>query len=335
MRRKKRDVLNERYLHAAYLDSKLPGSFSGLQTFARARRVKDIKALEKALVKLPSFSKYRPPRTVYPRVPVIVKNILENIQLDLIDYSRIKRKNRGYAYILVGICVFSKLAYATAVKSKSVKHMVPALAELFKEFSRKGKIISASSDHGLEFHSKEAKALYKKLDIHFYSTYSNLKSQTIERFIRTFKIKLQKQLDYKGSQNWLDNYKSTLESYNNTRSRSHGFIPSKIKKTDHDQILANLYKKFIIQRPKKPKFKPGDLIRVSDRKFKIFKKKHHSHWSDEIFRIKCIYTYFPTVSYKLEDSSKEELQGTYVEAEITPAGILQDESGQPHNRRGL
>lgn len=328
---RKRKEVSESYNQKAYLDPANPTAFSGLQTFAKARKIGDLKALEKSLAKLPSFSRFRPPRTNYPRRPVIVKSPNENLQLDLIDYSRIKTKNRGFSYILIGIDLFTKFCIAKALKSKSVKHVVPALAELFKEFSKKAPIQSVCFDRESSFYSKEAKQLYKKLGIHYFSTFSPLKSQTVERLIRTIKSRLHRLLDYKKTNNWLDNYEKVVSGYNLTRSRSHGFVPAKIKKSDYDTVLSNLYKRFALMRPKKPKFKKLDLVRVSDRKLKTFKKKYLSHWSSEVFRIKCILTQFPVVSYKVEDLNGQELQGTFVEYDLTPAGI-QNEQEQRASR---
>lgn len=323
----KRDFPQDRYLHKAYLTPSTPGAFAGLQTFAKARRIKDLKALERSLSKLPTFSRYRAPRTVYPRVPVITKSALENVQIDLIDYSRLKKYNFGYSYILVGICTFTKFAVTIATRSKGVKHMLPALKELIKEFSKGGKVIkNLNSDFGNEFYSNAAQQLFRQLKINHYSVYSNLKSQTVERFIRTYKIRLQRALDHNKTKNWYKLYKSITINYNSSPHRSHGFVPGKIKKSDHDQILANLYKKFILMKRRKPKYIPGSVVRIANRKLKTFTKKHFAHWSEEVFRVKCVSHFFPVPAYKIEDLSGNLIDGTFVEAELTPAAI-QNESG--------
>lgn len=173
----KPNIINDRYIHRAYLTPDTPGAFSGLSGFVKARKLKDLKRVQASLSKLPSFSKFKPPRKHYPRVPVIVKQPLELVQIDLMDLRTISKKNRNYSYVLVGICIFTKRVVAVPVKTKSSKDMVPALKALIKGFQ--GKITNISGDFGLEFHSKEAQELFKKEGINFYSPFSRLKAQTV------------------------------------------------------------------------------------------------------------------------------------------------------------
>lgn len=173
----KHKAIIDRYIHRAYLSPETPGAFSGLSGFARERKLKDLKKVQASLSKLPSFSKFKPPKTHYQRVPVIVKQPLELVQIDLMDLRTIRTKNRNYSYVLVGICIFTKKVVAIGVKTKSAKDMVPALQLLIKRFN--GKITNISGDFGLEFYSREAQSLFKKEGINFYSPFSKLKAQTV------------------------------------------------------------------------------------------------------------------------------------------------------------
>ncbi len=173
----KHETINDRYIHRAYLSADTPGAFSGISGFIKARKLKDIKRVQTSLSKLPAFSKFKPPKTHYQRVPVIVKQPLELVQIDLMDLRTISKKNRNYSYVLVGIDIFTKKVVALPVKTKSSKDMVPALQLMIKNF--KGKITNISGDWGLEFHSKEAQRLFKQEGINFYSPFSRLKAQTV------------------------------------------------------------------------------------------------------------------------------------------------------------
>lgn len=173
----KHEPINDRYIHRAYLSPDTPGAFSGLSGFVKNRKLKDIKSVQASLSKLPTFSKFKPPKTHYQRVPVIVKQPLELVQIDLMDLRTISKKNRNYSYVLVGICIFTKKVIAIPVKTKSAKDMVPALQLLIKGFN--GKITNISGDFGLEFYSKDAQNLFKREGINFYSPFSRLKAQTV------------------------------------------------------------------------------------------------------------------------------------------------------------
>lgn len=119
----------------------------------------------------------------------------------------------------------------------------------------------------------------------------------VERLIRTIKAKLWRYFDYSGKENWISVLDQIMQNYNLSRHRSHGFIPAKIRKKDHDQILTNLYSKFARQKPKKPTYKPNDLVRISEKKL-TFTKKYTAHFSLEIFKIKCVHTLYPVVQDK-------------------------------------
>ncbi len=134
------------------------------------------------------------------------------------------------------------------------------------------------------------------------------------------KQKLWRYFEYTGKENWVDVLQKIVYNYNNSKHRSHGFVPAKIKRTDHDLILTNLYSKFAKLKPRKPKYGPGSLVRISEKKL-TFTKKYMSHFSDEIFRVKCVHTKIPVISYQLEDASGNKLNGIFVEAELSDAGI--------------
>lgn len=142
----------------------------------------------------------------------------------------------------------------------------------------------------------------------------------MERVIKTLKQKLWRYFEYSGRENWVDVLEKIVYNYNNSKHRSHGFAPAKIKRKDHDIILTNLYSKFAKLKPRKPTYASGSLVRISEKRL-TFTKKYMSHFSDEIFRIKCVYTKIPVVSYKVEDLSGNEISGIFVEPELAPANL--------------
>lgn len=142
----------------------------------------------------------------------------------------------------------------------------------------------------------------------------------MERVIKTLKQKLWRYFEYTGKENWIDVLDKIVYNYNHSKHRSHGYAPAKIKRKDHDIILTNLYSKFAKLKPRKPKFLPGSLVRISEKKL-TFTKKYMSHYSQEIFRIKCVHTKIPVVSYKIEDLSGNLINGIFVEPELSPAAL--------------
>ena len=69
----------------------------------------------------------------FERKKVIVNHIDEIHSCDLVDMFKYSRMNKGYKYIFTNIDVFSKYAYAFAIKSKTVKDIKPCFQKIFKE----------------------------------------------------------------------------------------------------------------------------------------------------------------------------------------------------------
>lgn len=305
--------IDDRYIKRAYLTAGNVGALSGLASFAKARKIKNLKELEKSLNQIPAFTKHRPSKTKILRRPVIVKYPGSLVQVDLIDLQKYKRKNKYFAYILLAIDVFTKFLVAVPVKTKGSNHMVEAIKEVVKQF--KLNIRAIQSDMGLEFFNSKVRSLLKVKQIEHYHSFSPLKSQTIERAIRTVKQRLWRFFTSTNSFIWLDALPKIISAYNLTPHSAHKFAPALIKKKDWDQVLNNLYIKFALIKEKKPKYEIGTPVRISRKKL-IFRKKYEANYSDEIFYIHQVHTRYPVITYKLRDISGRELDGSYNELEL-------------------
>ena len=84
----------------------------------------------------------------------------EQIGIDLIDMQNFEID--GYNYILTGIDLFSKKAYAIPMKSKAEKDMIPAMKKMLTQI---GAVKSIRSDNGSEFISAKFKKLLKDNNI--------------------------------------------------------------------------------------------------------------------------------------------------------------------------
>lgn len=174
---KKPVQIDERYVQRAYLTPSNVGALGGIASFAKARKIKNIRELERSLNKLPAFTKHRPARGKIQRRPVIVKNPGHLIQCDLADMQKMKHVNKHFAYILIAIDIFTKFAVAVPIKTKGSKHMLEGFKVLLKGF--KYKIRACQSDAGKEFFNREVKQYLKSKNIEQYHTFSALKAQSV------------------------------------------------------------------------------------------------------------------------------------------------------------
>jgi hypothetical protein len=105
-----------------------------------------------------------------------------------------------------------------------------------------------------------------------------------------------------------------VNKYNNTRHSSIKMTPVEASEKKNERIVwFNLYGNE--PAPKIAfKFAVGDRVRITKKK-DIFDKSYTPRWTEEIFTVSQVqYTDPPT--YKITDSNREEIQGTFYEQEL-------------------
>ena len=105
-----------------------------------------------------------------------------------------------------------------------------------------------------------------------------------------------------------------VKNYNNTVHSSIKMTPVFASKKENEvTVYKNLYPEKS-EKPKKPKFKVGDRVRISKKKGK-FEKGYTTRWTREIFVIEKVLNTNP-VTYKIKDLKGEEIKGSFYEQEL-------------------
>ena len=113
-----------------------------------------------------------------------------------------------------------------------------------------------------------------------YSTHIEGKIVAAERFIRTLKNEIYKYTTSVSNNAYIDKLDVIVNKYNNTY---HSTI--KIKPVD---VKSNIYIKSSTEtNDQDPKFKTGDIVRISKYKY-VFVKGYVPNWSEEVFVIKKV-----------------------------------------------
>lgn len=239
---------------------------------------------------------FTPARSHYKRWPVVQKGIHNQFQCDLVILNQYTSQNKKYQYLLLCIDIFSKTLYARPLKTRSAKEVTQKMKEILDEIPR---LKLLQTDEEKSFLSREFQALLKQRRIKHFYTFSKLKASIIERAILTFRRMLFPRLHLLGKFNWIDNFKSVIDTYNNKVHSKIKMKPIDVKKKHEKLLLQTVYK----QKPnfKKPKFKVGDLVRVN-LNHRLFTKRSNSvNWSTKIYRIKSFKAKNPHI-YTLENS---------------------------------
>jgi hypothetical protein len=199
-----------------------------------------------------------------------VAGIDDQWEIDLIDVRNIKGYNNGISYILCCIDVFSKFAWAKAIKSKDANECKRVFQEILLESKRKPNYLYM--DSGNEFKG-EFKSFCKSKNILIIPTNSKLKATIVERFNRTLKEKMWRMFTHHASIKSLKPKNFTLYldeliySYNHSIHRSIKRSPASVNKRNGSSIRNILYQdddKILYFN-----FKIGEYVRISEDK-KIF-----------------------------------------------------------------
>ena len=125
----------------------------------------------------------------------------------------------------------------------------------------------------------------RKNNIEIYSTHNEGKSVVAESFIRTFKNKICKYMTSKSKNVYIDKLDDIVNKYNNTYHRTIKMKPVDVKSNRYINSSKEI-------NDKDPKFKVGDIVRISKYK-NIFAKVYASNWSEEDFVIKKVKSTVP------------------------------------------
>ena len=140
-----------------------------------------------------------------------------------------------------------------------------------------------------------------------YSTYNEGKSVVAQRFIRTLKNKLYKHMTTVSKNVHYDVLDDIAKKYNNTWHSTIKMKPIDVK----DNTYTNIDKKI---NNKDPKFKVGDLVRISKYE-NVFAKRYVLNWSEEVFVVNKIKNTVPW-TYEINDLNGEEIVGSFYEKEL-------------------
>jgi hypothetical protein len=217
-------------------------------------------------------------------------------------------QNDGYAYILTCIDVFSRYAFAEAVKDKRGSTVANAFEKIFA--IRVPNMLQ--TDRGLEFLNAQVQGVFRKHNIrHYFSLNDDIKAALIERFNRTLKSHLYRFMTRHRTNRWIDVLSDIVDSYNRSRHRSIGMAPIDVVPENEDEVAKRLYPP---KPPLKYRYDVGDRVRIARYKH-VFQKGYLPNWTEEMFEIAEKYPTFP-VTYGLKDLAGESIKGKFYEQEL-------------------
>ena len=193
---------------------------------------------------------------------------------------------------------------------KEIQDIKPCFEKIFK----KNKPNYIWSDKEPAFFSKEMQKFFKDNNVKIYHTNSLLKAVIIERFNRSLRELMMKEFVKNNNTIWYNILPKLIKIYNNRYHSTIKIKPIEVNKNNEKNIKENIYTYNITS--KNPKFKTGDLIRISLKRRNLFDKPSGNvNWSEELFKIHSI-NRSNVITYKIKDLNDEIIKGIFYEKEL-------------------
>ena len=247
-----------------------------------------------------TFTMFKPIVRKHKFRKTFVKDLGDQLQMDLVDMKKYKNKNKGYYWILTAVEILSRFAFAIPVYRKDTKNMTKAVEELLEKFRQRfGKLPKfAQFDDGKEFHNVGVKTILKNSGVEYFSTYSERKAAIVERSNKTLKTSMWKYFNAKDTNKWIDVLDDFVNNYNTTKHSVIGMKPADVNEANKNQVWIRLFGQPVGKIPS-PKFKIGDHVRISKYK-NVFAKGYEANFTEEIFQVEKVFAGDPNM-YELKD----------------------------------
>ncbi|HIC31736.1 MAG TPA: hypothetical protein EYO76_07440 [Flavobacteriaceae bacterium] len=179
------------------------------------------------------------------------------------------------------------------------------------------------SDRGGEFDCKVMKSKLKDLKIRQFLALSDHKASVCERFQQTLQSRLYSYLVANESYRYVDVLQFLVRNYNTTYHRSIGMSPVEAEDESNIEELTRAHAKLrskVRLRKMKPRYKKGDVVRVSLSK-SPFTRSYHIQQSHQRYIVKKVVVKHVVPLYILEDDKGVELTGHFYENQLTRVDI--------------
>ena len=156
--------------------------------------------------------------------------------------------------------------------------------------------------------------MLSKYSIRTFSTNSDKKTQVIERFNRTLKLRIGKLFDAKNSFRNIDKLQVLANNYNNAIHSTIKMRPIDAIKPENYDLLINNYHKNYPNKNNNIKFKVGDIVRIPIY-LSAFTKEITGKWTTVLFKISKVIDTKP-ITYNIVDLNNEPIEGTFYTEEV-------------------
>jgi hypothetical protein len=211
----------------------------------------------------------------------------ERIQMDLIDMTKFKNKNRGFSWIFLLVDIFTRKAFAYMIKNKTEDNIKEILIQFFEK--HKPDVIISDNESG--FKSKSVQGLMDENEV-FHSMVEPQDHKAlgiVDRCVQTIKNAIYKYMKSEGTTQYIEELSRIIRSYNDTPNNGiNDIAPNDADKKENIETLQIInHKKDLINKKNRIKFNIGDTVRIKVKQ-KTFTRSYDEKYSDEQYIIENI-----------------------------------------------
>ena len=214
----------------------------------------------------------------------VAKEPLQEIQVDIADFTRSAEVNDGYRYAFVAVDIFTKICHAVPIKDKKPAESIRAFNEVLDKI---GVMQVLYHDNEGSWSSTQFIRLIHSHNIQQIIT--STPPPFAERMVQIIKHMIRQRLEGLdiSKDKWVDILPSVLNTYDNTSHSTTGMKPNEANKKDnHFDVWLNINSKATYNRKYNP-IQVGDKVRTYVKPTSM-KKGHVSVWSKDVYTITFI-----------------------------------------------
>ena len=227
----------------------------------------------------------------------VSKHKLEEIQIDIADFTLSAGVNNGFRYCFVAVDVFTKFAHAVPIKDKKRLESIRAMKEVLEKIGVPKQIFR---DQEGSWSTPEWEEFIRGHNIH--DMISSTPPPFAERMVQTVKNMVTDQRKGLGiaEQNWIEILPRILKKYNNTEHSTTKVTPNNATRNDHQiDVYFNIKEKAQFMR-RYPPLNVGDDVRKY-KKPDMTKKGYKPSWSGDVFKVLSIVKEGGETRYNIND----------------------------------
>jgi hypothetical protein len=307
-----------------------PAAMGGIRAVARKFKIPANQA-EHILGEIDAYGVHRQYKKPKRRNPYFIYYKRQQIQLDLVEFSKLSKFNNGVKHLMCAIDCFSKKLWVHPLKSKHAAQVVEGLEIMFAEMGRLPKTILC--DRGTELKNTLVKNYLLQQNVKLVHPFSEVKAGIVERVNETLQLLVYRYMDAKETRRYIDALPDIVLTYNSRPHESLTFIDAGKNKIELTPLMAELEENrdmavsalrahyfSVIKSSYKIKFKPGDTVRIKINYGDRFARGYEEQFSREIFKVVSVHTRMPVPMYRLQSTDTDEIiEGGFYQNEMTAA----------------